>query len=327
MQQIAIIGAGLSGLVLARELKGRAAVTVFEKSRGTGGRMATRRAGPYRFDHGAQYFTARSAAFNRFLQPLIAQGVVAAWDATFVELDRQRVLSQRHWDMSFPHYVAVPAMNQLGRHLAAGLDVRLRQQVAGLEYGAGRWQLFDEHDASLGHFDWVVSTAPAAQSALLLPPSFAGHATVEAARMVGCHALMLGFSDTLPIPWQAALIRAADISWISVNSSKPGRPGAFSLVVHATNAWSEAHMEDDEAQVRTHLLEQASEVIGHDLSQADQRMVHRWRYANIGRQHGERSLLDTERRLAACGDWCVHGRVEGAFTSASDLAARFSAVL
>ena len=39
------------------------AVTVFDKGRGPGGRLATRRADDLRFDHGAQYFTARDPRF------------------------------------------------------------------------------------------------------------------------------------------------------------------------------------------------------------------------------------------------------------------------
>ena len=62
-KNIAIIGAGLSGLIAARELAKNNDVTIFEKARGVGGRMATRRANNlkfdgFNFDHGTQYFTA-----------------------------------------------------------------------------------------------------------------------------------------------------------------------------------------------------------------------------------------------------------------------------
>ena len=68
---IAIVGAGLSGLVLANQLAARHDVTLFEKSRGVGGRMATRRNFPYYFDHGAQFFTADSREFKAFLKPFL----------------------------------------------------------------------------------------------------------------------------------------------------------------------------------------------------------------------------------------------------------------
>jgi predicted NAD/FAD-dependent oxidoreductase len=74
MKRIAIIGAGLSGLVLARRLGDIAQVTIFEKFRSVGGRMATRYAHDYEFDHGAQFFTARTLEFREFLQPLVDDG-------------------------------------------------------------------------------------------------------------------------------------------------------------------------------------------------------------------------------------------------------------
>ena len=46
MTRVAIIGAGISGLACARQLvKAGVSVVVFDKGRGIGGRVATRRAG------------------------------------------------------------------------------------------------------------------------------------------------------------------------------------------------------------------------------------------------------------------------------------------
>ena len=56
MPSVAIIGAGMSGLAAARVLSDAGyAVTIFEKSRGVGGRAATRRRAGFIYDHGAQY--------------------------------------------------------------------------------------------------------------------------------------------------------------------------------------------------------------------------------------------------------------------------------
>ena len=138
--------------------------------------------------------------------------------------------------------------------------------------------------------------------------------------MLGCFALMLGFEEPVDLQWQAAIVRNADISWISVNSSKPDRATPFTLVVHSTNAWADAHMEDDIDYVRGHMLDEASLVTGKDLRSSAHSQVHRWRYANIARQDGPTYFLDEDSGLAACGDWCLRGRIEAAFTSASDLA-------
>ena len=245
MSTVAVVGAGLSGLVAAHGLSRDHDVTVFEKSRSVGGRIATRYADGCEFDHGAQFFIARSAAFQAFLQPLIEQGVVASWSPRFAELERSKVIATRQWHDENPHYVGVPRMNAIGKWLATGLDIRLLTTVARLERRNNHWLLFDSSGSTLGQFDWVVVTAPAPQTSALLSASVRIRQHSEAARMQGCFALMLAFEQPLELPWQAARVHQADISWVSVNSSKPGRAKEFCLVVHSTNAWADAHIDDD----------------------------------------------------------------------------------
>ena len=53
---------------------------MFEKSAGFGGRLATRYADPFYYDHGAPYFKAETLDFQTFLQPLISAGILAQWN-------------------------------------------------------------------------------------------------------------------------------------------------------------------------------------------------------------------------------------------------------
>ncbi len=317
MTRIAVIGAGLSGLVVARRLGEIADVSIFEKSRSPGGRIATRYAGKYEFDHGAQFFTVRTAEFREFLQPLFDDRVIANWSAQFADLDRDRVTTIRPWHDDYPHIVGTPRMNRIGKHLAAGLDIAFETAVAEVLRSGDEWTLFDDTSEELGRFDWLVLTAPAPQTANLAR-QFPGIVSLcRGRRMRGCFALMLGFSQPLDLPWQAALVRGADISWISVNSSKPGRNEAFTVVVHSTNAWADAHIDKDTDSLLGHMMSEASIVTGEDLEAASHCQIHRWRYANIDKQEGPSCFIDEDARLAACGDWFVRGRIEAAFTSAS----------
>ena len=56
MKNVAVIGAGISGLRAALELVGKHQITLFEKSPSVGGRLATRRFGDIPVNHGADYF-------------------------------------------------------------------------------------------------------------------------------------------------------------------------------------------------------------------------------------------------------------------------------
>ena len=320
MTQIAVIGAGLSGLVVARELQDDHAVTVFEKSRGVGGRMATRYENGFEFDHGAQFFTARSPDFRQYLRPLIERGIVASWRARFAELERNEIVSRRDWDDDYPHYVGAPRMNSIGKTLAEGLDVRRNTTVTKLEREPGGWRLKDNVGKDLGSFDWVILTMPATQTAALAPDGSRLRTLCDSARMRACFALMLGFEAPLSLPWQAALVRGADISWISVNSSKPGRPEPFSLVVHSTNAFADASFDSDIDKLVARLLAETGEVLDQNVNTAIICRLQRWRYANADGQDGADFFVDAGDRLAACGDWFKRGRVEAAFTSGFGLA-------
>ncbi|NNF65939.1 MAG: NAD(P)-binding protein [Gammaproteobacteria bacterium] len=322
MTRVAVIGAGLSGLVAARELHKCSDVTVFEKSRGFGGRMATRYGTEFEFDHGAQFFVARSKRFQKFLEPLIVQGTVACWHARFVELQRDKITATRDWDDDFPHYVGAPRMSAIGRYLADGLTIRQNTTVANIAREASGWRLADNEGNELGCFDWVVCALPAAQTAALVPDDSLLYRRAATTKMRACYALMLGFDKPLSLPWQAARVLDADISWISVNSSKPKRPDDFTLVVHSTNKYADANIDRPIPQVQEHLLAELSAVIGTDCSHATFCQLHRWRYANIDKQPGPACLVDTTMQLAGCGDWFKAGRVEAAFTSGNEVASK-----
>ncbi|NQY96047.1 MAG: FAD-dependent oxidoreductase [Henriciella sp.] len=310
---IAIIGAGLAGLHLASQLASAHTVTVFEKARGPGGRMSTRRAAPYAFDHGAQYFTAATQAFRDFLAPFLEDGTVAAWPDA-IELSGGAVVSDKQ------KYAAAPGMNAICKTLAAGLDVRTGARIETLQRAPDGWHVQIASGETEGPFDWVISTAPAPQTAALLPDDFGPKERLAEVEMLGCFTLMLGFEAPPAITWSAQKIGNSPVGWMAMNSEKPGREGAASLVVQANNTWAEAHLEDDPAAVISTLLNAASEYADQDLSTAPHQVLHRWRYAATRTPAGEAFLKDDALQLAACGDWCLGSKVEAAFLSADALA-------
>jgi len=314
--KIAIIGAGISAITIAQNLKGITNVSLFEKSQGLGGRMALRRSEPYEFDHGAQFFTAKTKSFKSFIEPLIRKNIIKRWDARFAEFKKNKILRSVTWDSEYPHYVGVPGMNAIPKYLAIGLNVKLNVTVSKIIKNSDHsWELFDDNLNNLGKFDWVISTAPAIQSAEILPDCFNHRNDLLNTKMVGCFSLMLGFKKELPLSWDAALISDADISWVSVNSSKPDRGKSFSMLVHSTNAWAEKHLSDEPQCVISYLTKETSRIIGHDTNQADHVDLHAWKYANICKQPRSDLFIDYENKLASCGDWFIHGRIESAFES------------
>ncbi|MBL4582748.1 MAG: FAD-dependent oxidoreductase [Gammaproteobacteria bacterium] len=313
MRSLAIIGAGIAGITLARQLQGRAEVTVFEKSRDFGGRMATYKTGPYQFDHGAQFFTARSMQFQSLISNCVAENKIQSWLPRILTLDSEKKSFKREW--SEPHYIAAPCMNSLCKTLALGLNVKLDTEVTGIDALEQGWLLRGSAEKPLGHFDWVASTLPAPQANELLPDCFIYKSELSAVDFSPCFSLMLGFESTHKLNFDAAVVKNSALSWIAANSSKQGRPHSFSLMVHSNNAWARTQLENNIDDVRHSMLDALGELVGYSLPLPEHSAIHRWKYARAETSCEESFLLDEANRLAACGDWCAGNRVEDAYLS------------
>ena len=316
---IAIIGAGLAGLNLARQLSDVAEVVVFEKSDKLGGRMATHHANGLGFDHGAQFFTAKNDAFKTLVQALESQGVVAQWHANFVELDHEGIHSKRVWEDEFPHYVGTPAMNSIGQYLANNIDVRFNQLITGIKKIESSW-FVETEESKYGPFDWVIVTIPAEQAQVILPETVYPTINLQNLTMQPCFALMLAYERPNFFDWDAAFVSKSILSWVSVNSSKPKRDEQLTVVAMSTNDWAKINFDRTEASVIEEMLAELAIITGKNLAGASYIKLKRWKYANASRQSPILEFIDASSQLACCGDWCISGRVESAFMSSLNLA-------
>lgn len=327
-EEIAIIGAGLSGLSAALSLvaAGRR-VRVFDKGRGPGGRLSTRRAGDWRFDHGGQFLTARDDGFRAIMDGLVAAGHAAPWTGRVIRLHADG----RQEPHAVERFVGTPGMNGIIQGLAAQLPEAARPQfgrrVATISGEPGRWFLGMEDGDDVGPFARLVLALPSPQAADLLRPVAPALAERAAhASMAPCWALMLGFDGPVSLPdWDAAFLADAGeegrpLSWIAHDGGKPGRAGKAAFVAHGAPVWSQTHLEEAAASVEPVLLSafQAATGIGATPSFT---AAHRWRYALPTAPLADGFLLDADLGLGACGDWCLEARAEAAFVSGRRLAA------
>lgn len=330
-QQVAVIGAGIAGAACARALTlAGHSVHVFDKSRGPGGRLATRRvewidrhgqARTTRLDHGAVGITARSASFRSFVD----QALHAGW---LVEWAPMLAAGSLALDDGDRFYVPVPDMPSLCRHLLDGVAASWSFAVDGLHKGPLGWQVQAGGARHNAHFDAVVLALPPAQAAPLLSPyrrDWARHASVVP--MQPCWTLM-GVADA-PEPalgWDVARPPTGPLAWVLRNDARPGRehvPGEAHWVVHARPAWSRRELEQPAAWIEAHMQAALADWLGRrvDWLHCD---VHRWRYAMPQGQRVARvesCWWDAAQGLGVCGDFLGGSGVEGAWLSAQSLSA------
>jgi hypothetical protein len=320
---VAVIGAGLAGLAAARTLADAGVqVTVFEKSRGVGGRTATRREGPWAFDHGAQYATFRDARLAPWVASWADAGVLVEWSARIAVRDdgvwRDSPNGPTRW-------VAAPGMSSLARHLAHGLAVRTGTTVASATRSAAGWELIDADGASLGTFDHLLVTAPAPQAAALLAPH-APALAAECERVVfhPCRAVLCVLERPALLPWDAAFVNDdPHLAWVARNAAKPGRDAAHECwVLHATRAHSVATLEDESSAAIAPMLEAFTRLLGSDAPRVIHAQGHRWRYAIPDPVLEAEAVWDDSVQAGLAGDWCGGPRIEGALLSGVALARR-----
>ena len=331
---IAVIGAGLAGLACAQALtQAGHTVHVFDKSRGPSGRMSTRRgddaSGPWQCDHGAQYFTARDDAFRAEVRRWQNAGVAALWDARILSFDGE---TWRTSDAPPERFVGTPRMTSPATWLAGSLGERAMCQwqttVQALVPDAEGWTLDTaEHGRLSQRYRAVLLAVPAPQAQPLLSavaPS--GAALAGGARMRASWAVMVRCPAPLALPCEGAFINAGPLRWVARDSSKPGRTGPETWLLHASAQWSEAHLEDDAAVVTQQLLAAFTELGGPRPEQV-QATAHRWRFADTEPALTLGHWWDADASLGLCGDWLHGGKVEGAWLSGQGLAQRVAQVV
>ena len=332
--KIAIIGGGLTGLFTATLLERAFSqvndkqisdsqvndkslipeITIFEKSRSVG-RLATR----YRTDShtnknwqwafGAQFFTAKSASFQQFIEPWLQTGLLQPWCAQVVSLTPMDTNNQtadiqfkEQWSSIQARYISTPKMTSWGRALADELQhttIKFKTRVAPLaQYNqtlankiSKKTELFDEEGSSLGSFDWVICTAPNGQAIeLMAASSFSEVAKITEPQMQACYTLMLGWDDKQPLPevlshqakaWDVAYVQDSILDRIFIEHQKPAHNELLpSITIHARNDWSEQHVDADIDTIKAQLLVAAQQALNwNEESTPSQIDCHRWRYA------------------------------------------------
>ena len=320
IKKLAIIGAGLAGINLGNSLKDHFKVKIFEKSRGLGGRMATRRSELFNFDHGAQYFRAKSISFKNFLKPLVNEGIIKPWISRHNIYKKSEIYKTIILDKADPYYVAVPAMNSITKYLAKDLDIEKDKRITRIKKKNNKWQLTVDNDTDIGPFEWLVITAPAPQSAELLPKSLKIYKEINNIEMHSCYSLMLGTTNIFDLGFDSAKVFNQNIEWISVNSSKPGRSKNTCLTIITKPSFARGNIDKTKELIIKKIVKETSSIIAFDLSIFEHKVLQFWRYGMaLKKRNGLPFFLDKKNKIALCGDWCINNKVEGAFMSSNYL--------
>lgn len=303
-RRTAIIGAGLSGLACARSLTDAGfAVTVFDKGRRPGGRLATREISGGSFDHGAQFANPETPEFAQFLE---ASTHAAPWP-------------QLQTAGKPDTHVFQPTTNALAASLAVGLDIAATTQITrlSLETKEG-WRVAASDGRTFGPFDGLVVAIPAPQATDLLGPYAAPFAdALGTVAYDPCMVAMLGYAKPVAAPAPIIEPPESDIALAVRDSAKPGRNHDLDCwVIQARLDWSRAHADDEKASIAEALLGAFRHLVPTATNIEPAYLEgHRWRYALVRNAIGEPCLHDRATHVTLAGDYLLGANAEHAYLS------------
>ena len=296
---IAIIGAGMTGVVCARNLKDAGyETTIFEKSRGIGGRMATRRTSEgLQFDHGAQYITAKNKHFQSFIDTAISAGCAAHW-----KIEEKST------------FVGRPSMNSLLGSTVEDLSIQFNTEILNVQKSKHGWMLSSENQNQF--FDIVVLALPAPQIINLIGEHNSLSQELTNVEMKPCLTLMAAFPSNKAAPFITRREPDDDLAWIAQDSAKPYRPREMTCwVAQAGDDWSTKYLEYDKDEIARILIPMLCDRLRVSSSELLYSSAHRWRYSRVTKPLGNSFLSDNSATLYVGGDWAISSRVEGAWES------------
>ena len=305
---IVIIGSGMAGLAAAGVARsaGRS-VCILDKGRRIGGRVSTRRADGFTFNHGAQFLTARQSDFLTACESARTGGALVPWHVAGRDA-----------------FCGTPTMRDLPGFLGEGHTIRQQVEITDITHDDGFMTL---HDAQgpVAQGRQVLITAPAPQTARLLAPVAADlAATARSASYAPCWTGMYGFeNDNPPAMAEPVSADSGPVGWACWEPHRPGNAPAeagTALVVQAAPDWSEAELERDAASVAEALLAAYQSMIGAmtgtPLPTPRYIAAHRWRYARvIQAAAADAPRFSADGMIGIAGDWTAGARVEDAFMS------------
>ena len=305
-----VIGGGITGLITATILQRRGIqVTLLDKGRGIGGRLATRRLSQGdstegMFDYGAQYFSVKNHQFQIWVDDWLRQGVITEWCQGFGETDGK------------PRYRGINGTRGIAKHLAKNLSVYTSTKVTRVSYDQ-QWLVETEHNQYY-QGDVLVMTPPVPQSLALLDTSQIVltpniRSSLEQIEYHSCLAVLalLEKPSNIPAPGGIAL-EDDSLVWLGDNYQKGISPKGYAVTLHGTPEFSDAYWDREHTEIAEQLFSAACQYLS---SPVIKYQVHRWRYSLPKTFYSESCLALSELPLVMAGDAFVAPTIEGAVLS------------
>jgi predicted NAD/FAD-dependent oxidoreductase len=309
MLRVAIIGAGISGLAAGRKLRQRGIETlIFEKSRGVGGRCATRRVGDFFWDSGATSVLPRGKALERVMLEELPKEDLVTVDRRIGIHENLRIRPGDSNRSVGNRYCYRNGINTLAKLLAEGLQVQFGTEIESLN------EVREGVEINHERFDYVIVTSPIPQASLLLW-SAGVRRPLANVRYRSCISIMLGYEVALPdLPYFALIDpdQSHPLTWVSLESLKvPGRPST--VVAQMNRSFSRRAYDRTDDELVAGVLPYMEALLGEPFALPITSSVMRWKYSQPESTALFEEVNPIGSRILLASDGLLGGHLEDSF--------------
>jgi predicted NAD/FAD-dependent oxidoreductase len=302
-----IVGAGIAGASCAGILAAAGwEVEVFDKARGAGGRLSSRRLESGWATLGAPFLAAKRDPFREQLDAWSRQGWLAPLTGDILHGRANKGWAQARLQ---DHYLPAIESSQLVRQLLGQATLHTGAHVAALQPHA----LVLQDGRALGGYDYVICSVPAPQAMPLLDALPQLRDRLAGVRYRPIWSFLMRW-DGGPA---ADVIKFDDHLLDMAVRQTTADPGLW--VVHSSYEFAETYLEVSEMEASTRAASALMGLLGLPWP-VEVEASHRWRYARAENPVGGLWLSDRENRVALIGDGIAGPGIERAWESGMGLA-------
>jgi len=329
---IGIIGSSFAGLIAGKILaEAGHEITVIEKNRKTGGRLASFKKDELIFDYGISSIISSDPKFESFMNELKKKGVLKEWASNFGLFDGTQFHKINPNRPQNKYHTSEKGLNSIAKYLSRWVDVKSEERAGGLTYiGSHRskkraWMI-NLTDISVFECDAVILATPAPQAYGVLQtaqdetPSRRIIRHIDEVNYDSSFALMATYEREIPT-WKGIECEGNTLSWIGNESSKITDPKNTGIVIRSSASFARKHAQTDTGEVANLMLEKASKIVGPWLLNPVWIRTHFWKYfepKNVIDDYFLEMEME-EAPLALIGDYFKGTSVQDAYLSGTTL--------
>lgn len=297
--KVIILGAGMSGIACALSLYKNFEVTVYEKSRGVGGRLCAKKLPEGIFHFGAQFCTAQTVPFKNFLKSSNALN----FKGSIFDFETKSCIETKNY------FVGSNGMHSLLKKHGKILDIRFNTKA--IKVNEKKKQVSFESGEKVS-YDIIISSLPLPQAREIFSTEIQ-----HAAIFSPCLSVGMTIKGQYSSEYNAYKNINQDVVWI-------GSGGFYEInnkdnwVLQFSPMASHASMDDSDVQIQTNAESIVRNII-HGKYEIQHSGVFKWKYALCNRSDTKNKFTSISDDAFAVGDWNISPRIESAFISGNAL--------